>query len=323
MYKLHFNEAPFNLSGEIMEEFTEKIKITDLNRYGSFRGENLTEKLSEKLGISNKNIAVGNGSDELLKVVTETFLSPGEKAMTISPHFVVYPEYVSLAGGEFIPFDLTPELTLDEEGFIEKVILEDPKVIYLCTPHNPTGLVLAPDFIKKVTEVCSGIVVIDEAYIEFSGESSLIDVAASSPKLICARTFSKAYGAAGIRLGYIVGSRENINKINGRRLIFCLNTLTEVMGGVLLDNEESFKENALYISEERDRILDEVDSSENIILYPSQGSFILVKTPVNLSKIMKSNGIMINKVAWGNGFYRISVGDSRINNQVIQILNSL
>jgi len=323
MYKLHFNEAPFNLSGRIMEAFTEKLKVTDLNRYGSFRGENLTEKLSEKLGLSLKNIAVGNGSDELLKVVTETFLSPGEKAMTISPHFVVYPEYVSLVGGEFISFDLSPDLTLDENGFIEQVIVEDPKIIYLCTPHNPTGLVLTPAFIKKVTEVSSGIVVIDEAYIEFSTESTLIDLAAKSPKLICTRTFSKAYGAAGIRLGYIVGSRENIKKINSRRLIFCLSTLTEVMGGVLLDNEESFRENTLYISEERDRILDEVVSSEKITLYPSQGSFILVKTSVNLGKVMKANGIMINKVAWREGFYRISIGDSRINNQVIQILNSL
>lgn len=323
MIRLHFNESPFDLKKDILREFHSRLEKTDLNRYGSFRGERLIEKLASHYSMSPNNIAVGNGSDELLKLVTEVFLKKGEKALTISPHFVVYPEYVDLVGGEFIQFYLDDNLSIDEESFIEVINKEKPALIYLCTPHNPTGMTLRKEFIDRVIDAAPHKVVVDEAYIEFSDAVSYIEESAVNSKVIVARTFSKAFGIAGVRLGYITSTSHNIELINSRRLIFSLSSLSEVMGEVMLDNSSHKEKLVDQILVERKRVLDSL-SSPNITVYPSEGSFIFMRSSTNLYKYLKKNDILISKVPWKDDTtYRVTIGTVEENNKLIHLLNSL
>lgn len=323
MIQLNFNESPFNLKKDILREYTSRLESEDLNRYGSFRGENLIDKLASQLEIPSSCIAVGNGSDELLKIVTETFLNEGEKALTISPHFVVYPEYVELAGGEFISYYLNDDLTIDEKGFLDTIQKEKPALIYLCTPHNPTGIVLRDEFIEKVIEIAPNKVVIDEAYIEFSDTKSYIHRSAYDCKVIVARTFSKAYGIAGVRLGYVTTTPSNIKHINSRRLIFSLSTLSEIMGEVMLDYYGLNNSFIDYITSEKKRVLEEI-VSPHIATFPSSGSFIFMKSSTDLYSYLGEHNIIISKVPWKDETtYRITIGSVEENSKVISLLNKI
>ncbi|PTT67991.1 aminotransferase class I/II-fold pyridoxal phosphate-dependent enzyme, partial [Chryseobacterium sp. HMWF001] len=185
----------------------------ELNRYPDSTQKELKEKLAVLKDVSAKQIAVGNGSDELIDLIVKVFCEPKKDAiLMMNPSFAMYGFYASVNENKVAKLNLDENFGIDKEEFLKISNEEKPKVFFLCSPNNPTGNSI--EDIEFYIQNFEGIVVVDEAYIEFSGKKSCIELLEKFPNLIVLQTFSKAWGMAGARVGIAYASEEIIQLIN-------------------------------------------------------------------------------------------------------------
>lgn len=321
---LNANEKPTNLSTQIIQEIQEALPSIAFNRYPDDTYQELKEKYGALCQIGADQILVGNGSDQMLGLMIGSYISKGKKAFTLDPDFGMYDYYVSMYDGELEKFVLDPFHPVDVDSLIAQAKKVEPSLILFSNPNNPTGLFLDRAQIEKILKAFPNTpVLVDEAYIEFAPESA-IDLIALYPNLYITRTLSKAFGLAGIRLGFLLSQKENIDQLKTKMVPYSVNQISELAAKITLDHYDQVQTFIEETKKRREVFIEQGHRFKTIDLYPSQANFVLI-TAKDLDKLlakMKANSITIRDYAH-KAYARITIGSEAEMEQVISVLEEV
>ncbi|WP_375181887.1 histidinol-phosphate transaminase [Chryseobacterium sp.] len=298
----------------------------ELNRYPDSTQKELKQKLAVLKNVSAKQIAVGNGSDELIDLIVKVFCEPKKDAiLMMNPSFAMYGFYASVNENKVAKLNLNENFGIDKEEFLKISNEEKPKVFFLCSPNNPTGNSI--EDIEFYIQNFEGIVVVDEAYIDFSGKKSCIELLEKFPNLIVLQTFSKAWGMAGARVGIAYASEEIIQLINTVKSPYNVNSLSLNKISELITNKEFIKSNIENTLNEISWLRNELETVNCIRkVFPSDANFFLIQFE-NVEKVYRKlleNEILTSKRSPQiPDCIRINVGNREENNKLINVLKSI
>ena len=325
--KLDAMENPYPLSKALMKKVLEGIKGIKINRYPDPLASRLKDIISLHVKTPVDNIIIGNGSDELIQLILTAFGGHGDRVLLPIPTFSMYgiiamslslmPEGVSLGKNWALPLD----------KFLSNMERIKPKVIFISYPNNPTGNSFDKESILKVLEKTTGIVVIDEAYYDFS-RKTFLPYLKECKNLIILRTLSKI-GMAGLRVGYLMADKEICQELNKVRLPYNSNALSQEISSIILENRTEIQKQIGAIISERDKLMEGLKEIEGIEPYPSETNFILFKVDRNSKEVfdrLSDNGILIRN--FGNDNYlkdclRVTIGTPEENNEFLDTIRKL
>ena len=284
------------------------LSLQGVEYYPDHQAKSLKQALSKHIGIDSSLMTIGNGSSELLDLLFKAYIEPGDVVLSFDPTFSMYEIYANIYGANYIKVPSNDDFTLNMDLMISQLSL-NPKMILLCTPNNPTGFQIPRKDILKLLNLTQALVVIDEAYIEFSdqNESMIKDIFIYN-QIAVLRTFSKAYGLAGARLGYMVSSKDITSIMNKVRSPYHVNALSQKAGLMALSKRDLIFENVDEIKRVREKTLKTlIDLGFKV--YKSHGNFLWVKSPIKALGIrLNEKGILIRDFSKDqNDFYRITI----------------
>lgn len=295
----------------------------ELNRYPDSTQKILKQKLSEIKNIPVDQIAVGNGSDELIDLIIKVFCEPKKDSiLMMNPSFAMYGFYASINENKVIKLNLNENFEIVKDDFIAISNDIKCKIFFLCSPNNPTGNSI--EDIEFYIQNFNGIVVVDEAYIEFSGKKSCTELLEKYPNLIVLQTFSKAWGMAGARVGIAYSSQEIIKLINTVKAPYNVNSLSLNKSIEIINKQELVNSNIENTLNEISWLKNEFQSVKCIKkVYPTDANFFLIEFE-NVEKVYEKlleNEILTSKRSPQiSNCIRINVGNREENTQLIQIL---
>ncbi|MCB2355686.1 histidinol-phosphate transaminase [Clostridium estertheticum] len=318
--RLNANESFSNLDFETRKEIGKAIENSIYNRYPDPDALEVCDLYAKYANVKGINVMAGNGSDECIQIIAHTFLNAGDKVAMQSPDFSMYGLYTKVAGGIPIEFPLGPALELDVDGFISMANSEKVKIVFLSNPNNPTGNIIKREDIIKIIEGCKCIVVIDEAYFEFYGES-ILDKIDFYENLIVLRTCSKI-GLAAIRLGFMITNNVLMSELKKVKPPYNVNSITQSIACVILKKPEIIYNNVKNILTERVYLWENLSNINGLKLYKAKANFILVEVPNALEikeKLLKQS---INVRCFTSGklvnCLRITIGSREENNCLLK-----
>ncbi|MFW6288102.1 MAG: histidinol-phosphate transaminase [bacterium] len=294
--KLASNENPLGVSEKVKKAVLDDID--NIYRYPDGGCRIIKKPLAKKLGITEDMLLFGNGSDGLLKVIGETFFSKGDQVVISDPTFVEYIFVSNLMGAELKRVKMDP-YNQDIKGIIE-MVTGKTKMVFLTSPHNPAGTIIKDKDLKYLLDSIPAnvLVVLDEAYYEYVQDEEYPDVLEYINKgypIIALRTFSKAYGLAGLRIGYAIADQKLISLLSKAREPFNVNRVSQIAARAALEDEE-FLKRAVEVNETGKKYLYKELEARNINYVPTESNFILVNIGMDsmevFSKLLK-NGVII------------------------------
>ena len=300
-----------------------------LNRYPDPLQMQVKEKLSLIKGVPPQNIFLGNGSDEAIDLLYRIFCEPGsDNAIILPPTYGMYEVCAEMNNIKTKRVNLTADFQLNP-GAIEEAIDQFTKLIFICSPNNPTGNSIARGDIEMILNNFDGIVVIDEAYINYSKQKSFIPELTEYPNLVVMQTLSKAWGLAGLRLGMAFASEKIIALMNRVKYPYNINTATQLLVLDALNNIEWVNEHITVTVNEREKLKNELLNlpfTENV--YPSDANFLLVKmkNAKSIYNNLVEKGIIVrdrSKVVLCQDCLRITIGTETENKILLEELNKL
>jgi histidinol-phosphate aminotransferase len=323
MVKLDAMENPYTLPEVLRRQLAERLARVELNRYPDSEGRALCELIARKMRVpAGMEVMIGNGSDELLQVVTLALARPGTTMMYPRPTFVMYSMYSAVTGMKAVPMPLREDFTLDAAAFIARMKTEDPALVFLSYPNNPTGTLYPEADVVAVIKACNGVVVVDEAYQPFAGKSFMGRLA-EFPNVVLMRTLSKM-GLAGIRLGYLVARPEWTAQFHKVRSPYNVNVLTQTAGLFVLEHLEVLEEQAERIKAERALLAKALASLPGVKVFPSEANFLLVRVPDSdrADERLRRQGVLVKNL---NGptiqnCLRITIGTEEENRILLKAL---
>ena len=330
MYK-YLREEIRNLKAYDVKEMEYRIKLDanegvewmeGLNRYPVDRSDRLRDLLSERLNKEPDELLIGNGSSELIELVMKAYLDAGETVVSISPTFSMYRIFTIIHKGRYEEYPLEGMERLNVDGFIEFARKEKAKLVIISNPNNPTGTLFPREDIRRIVDSVDAMVVLDEAYIEFS-DCPLVDDTRDKLNLVVLRTFSKAMALAGIRLGYMIGNREIIDYINRVRSPYNVNVLSQELGARALLEDKITEGNLQMIRSERERMKGELEK-KGFKPLESHTNFLFFPAKDGLDASLAKKGIIIRGFGGGlQGYYRITIGTPQENDAVLTAIQEV
>lgn len=282
--KLDAMENPYTLPQNLREELGRRLADVAMNRYPAPSYTELKRKICDKLGVpSGYDVVLGNGSDELITLVSVACAKPGAKVLAPLPGFVMYAMSAKFAGLEFVGVPLKADFTLDKAAMLAAIAQHKPAITYLAYPNNPTGNLFDADDMANIIRAVgdSGIVVVDEAYQPFA-QTSFMPRLAEFPNMVVMRTVSKL-GLAGIRLGYMSAATELLEEFDKVRPPYNVNVLTQAAAEFVLDHVDVLDAQAASLRDERAKLSAALAALPGIEVFPSAANFLLIR--VNSAKI--------------------------------------
>lgn len=278
--KLDANESPFMLAETLREdlaaELAKALADVELHRYPDPEARELREILAGDLGVAPAQILVTNGSDEAIQLLLLAVAGPGVSVAAPVPTFVMYALGARVLGLNFTGIPLSQGFDLDRERFHRMLETERPKLVFLAWPNNPTGRLFNATVVEEIIRRCGGLVVVDEAYTDYSGRTFLPKLR-EYPNLVILRTLSKI-GLAGIRVGMLMGSESLVEELNKVRLPYNVNALSQAVGRVVLRHADVVRRRATCIVKEREQVLSAMQGRAGVTVYPSDANFFLMRT---------------------------------------------
>jgi histidinol-phosphate aminotransferase len=276
--KLDAMENPYALPEGLRNELARRLADVAMNRYPVPSYRALKAKICDKLGVpAGFDVVLGNGSDELISMISVACAKPGAKVLAPVPGFVMYSMSAQFAGLEFVGVPLKADFMLDKAAMLAAIAQHKPAVTYLAYPNNPTGTLFdAGDMVDIIRAVGdSGVVVVDEAYQPFA-QASFMPQLAEFDNLIVMRTVSKL-GLAGIRLGYMSGSAALLSEFDKVRPPYNINVLTQAAAEFVLDHAQVLDAQAETLRDERAKLVTELAALPGVKVFPSAANFLLVR----------------------------------------------
>ncbi len=325
--KLNQNENPFDVPGDIKEKLCEDAKKLSWNRYPMNTSPELRRQLAEWHLVSETQILLGSGSNQIFQIMLSAVIEPGDKVMYCPPTFSLFDLYADLYGGELIKIHHAPGTDFQIDRLLQAVEQHKPKIILLCSPNNPTGFEMTLPDLERICQAAPGLVFWDEAYGEFSDQSAKI-LLDKYQQLIISRTFSKAFSLAGLRFGYFLAHADIITQLVKINIPYNINLFTEMVAVKLLQNRSFMDKHVAYIKNERERLYNRMLAIEQIKVFPSAANFLLFKSmdDTNLFMELKNRGILVRDVSSYellDGFQRVSIGSFEENNLFLEKLTDI
>jgi len=331
LIKLDAMENPYTWPEALQADWLETLRGLELNRYPDPQGLVLQAALREAMEIpEDMGLLLGNGSDELIQMLAFTVAAPGRKILSVDPGFVMYRMIGLFAGMDYVGVPLQAEdFSIDLPAVLEAIEREQPALVYLAYPNNPTGNRFDADDMVRIIEAAPGLVIVDEAYAPFT-DSSFMGLVGDWDNLLVMRTVSKM-GLAGLRLGYLVGPPEWLAEIDKVRLPYNVNVLTQVSAAFALKHKAVFDEQTRTIRAERARLQEALHRISGLHPYPSEANFILTRVPEGragaLFEGLKQAGILIKNLDGAHPLLkdclRFTVGSPAENAALVTALESL
>lgn len=301
----------------------------ELHRYPDPNQTKLRNKIGKYLKIAPKNIFCGGGSDEIIDLLVRLFCEPGkDKAAIFQPTYGMYKVVCDIQGVEAVKYDFNNEFQINTEDFSIKNDNQN-KIIFICSPNNPTGNIIRKEDILNIANNFNGIVIVDQAYIDFYDETELLDEIETYPNVVLLRTFSKAWGLAGARFGFAIADKFIISLLMKIKSPYNINKLTEKVVLDSLNNIVRKNETLKLIKNEREYVLTELKKINGInYVYKSDANFILFKVEDAdyVYKKLSENGIIIrNRSSQKNlqGCLRVTIGTREENSKFIKELKKI
>ena len=324
--KLNQNETPYDCSNDLKLKILRELEKTSWNRYPELKANNLIKKIAKILSCNSNQIVLGKGSNEVIQSIITSIISVNDKVCVLNPTFPIYKMITNQNDGVIIESKLNKDFKINEEDLLHKA--SKAKITILCNPNSPTGSLVSLDMIEKILRNINGFLVIDEAYVDFSKFSSL-PLLSKNSNLIITRTFSKAFGLAGFRLGYAVMHSKVASEIQKCMLPFNIDKPSIIAGDILLSDYKKIIEYSNKIINEREKLISKINELNGFKAYKSNANFFLLKSKTSpreiYTKLLK-NGILVRDVS---SYYlcknkiRISIGSQEENEVLFNILSDL
>lgn len=317
--KLNQNECPLDLPEDLKRTLIEAFFHTPFNRYPTEQPDRLCRALGAYVGWDPDGILVGNGSNELTYTFGLGFIDKGVPVVLPRPMFALYETVVRLYGGALTAIAPRPDLSFDAEAILAAVRRVQPALVVLTTPNNPTGLAMPLREIEPIVQQTPGFVVVDEAYVEFTEEESARTILEAYPNLILLRTFSKAFGLAGLRLGYMMGHPAVISELLKARLPFMVDRLAEMTALALLERPALIHERVALLKRECRNLTTALAAMDGVEVTPSQANFVIFKTPKEPNLLMRrlaKSGVLVRSMGGYpelHGYLRVNAGTPEEN----------
>ena len=272
--KLNQNESPFDVPVGIKRKILKKLRKKNWNRYPLLEPVELVQSISMYTGHSDKGILVGNSSNELIQTVFLATCHSQDPVVVVSPGFSIYPHVAKILNLNVEEISLLKDFSFDTASIIKKG--ENARVIILASPNNPTGTVLDIQDIQTIAENIKGIFVVDEAYLEFYGNTAL-QLLKPFSNIIIIRTFSKAFSLAGLRAGYLLAEKKMITQLKKVKLPFSLGIFQQIAGEILLKHADQISQFVETIIIERETLFSKLKEIPGVCPIPSMANFILLE----------------------------------------------
>jgi len=282
--RLHQNEGaplPQERSEEIAEVVARALKVErTLHCYPSLRAARLHDAYADFLGVPERNIEITAGSSMGISLVALACFAPGRRVAIVTPSFSIYEQHARLAQCEVVPVRLDAQMNYTREALLAPEVLT-ADVVIVCTPNNPTGCLLPASWTRELCDLAQGLVVVDEAYVEFAPEAeSMTPEAPSRPNVVVLRTLSKAWGLAGLRLGAMVASEAALAVFRAVKPPYAFSFLSEVVGAhVLLNWREVLTSRVAYTCVERAKMTAALGGVPGIEIFESHANFVCFRHP--------------------------------------------
>lgn len=328
--KLNQNENPYDIPPELKQEILDVFKKEAWNRYPDFTGEKLREKLAAYLDVRSENVIVGNGSNEMLKLIALATLGPGKNFLLVAPTFLIYEHLGHTTGAHLIDLEFNHDWSFPVHEILNTLQTTEVPLTILCSPNSPTGTILPPEDLEKILKNSKGLVVLDEAYYEFACVPYL-KLWRDHENLILVRTFSKALGIAGLRTGYLIAHPQITQELMKVKLPYNLNKFSELAAIKILEHPEIIQNAIKKILQERDRLGEALQELDGIRVYPSHANFFMME-PVKISasdlfEQLLAHGILIRDISRYHprlkNKLRVSVGTPTENTRFLQTLKKI
>ncbi len=325
--KINQNENPFDLPEAVKRRVVDQALSRSWSRYPDFDPKDLREKLAAFSGWRADGILCGNGSNELIEALLLVTVGAGTRVVIPEPTFTLYALMTTILGGEAIRVRLTEELQYDVSA------LETAHRTYgmslICSPNNPTGNEISSAAIGRLAGH-GGLLVVDQAYHEFSGGESVVPLLEKHPNLVVLRTFSKALGMAGLRVGYLLAAPDLVREINKARLPYNLNFFSQAAAMAAVDcYETTLLPHVKRLASMREELAISLRSMEGIRVYPSSANFLLVEflraDPKAVFEALYAKGVLVRDVTsypMLEKCLRITVGSETENAALLEAMSA-
>jgi histidinol-phosphate aminotransferase len=325
MIKLDAMENPYSLPRGVREEIARLVADADINRYPDATAATLKKKIREVSNLpQGTDVLLGNGSDEIIQLLSLAVAKPGAVLLGVEPSFVMYRMIAGFAGMQYVGIPLKEDFSLDVPATLEAIRRHRPSLVFLAYPNNPTGNLFDADAIVRIIEAAPGLVVVDEAYHAFA-DVSFMPRLASYSNLLVMRTFSKL-GMAGLRLGFLAGGKAWLEQLEKLRLPYNVGVLPQLVAERLLQHYEVLQQQAAQIKQDRAWLYERLVGTVDVHAYPSAANFVLfrVNGAEHVFEGLKQHGILIKKLHGSHraldNCLRVTVGTPEENEQFMTAL---
>ena len=325
LLKLDAMENPYGLPEALRRELASRLARLELNRYPPANPREFKERLAGAIGLpAGQAVMLGNGSDELIRLVVQACARPGAAVLSPWPSFVMYAMSARFCGCRFVGVPLTAGFEIDLQATLEALATHRPALTFVAWPNNPTGTLFDRAAVEAIVEAAPGAVVLDEAYLPFVQDTFLPELVTHG-NLLVLRTMSKL-GLAGIRLGYLCGDPAWIAEFEKVRTPYNVSSLTLAAAALMLDHLPVLEEQAARVRAERARVLASLRALPGVATFESAANFVLfrVARPHDVFERLRERGILIRNVSdmhpMLSGCLRATVGRPEENDRFLEAL---
>ncbi|MBI5889426.1 MAG: histidinol-phosphate transaminase [Nitrosomonadales bacterium] len=325
MIKLDAMENPYLLPQALRDEIARLVADAEINRYPDAGAQQLKAAIGQVTNLPpGMEVLLGNGSDEIIQLLALAVARPGAVLLSVEPSFVMYRMIATFVGMKYVGVPLDEDFALDRKAMLDAIQREQPALVFLAYPNNPTGNLFDAAAIKQIIEAAPGLVVVDEAYYAFARDS-FIPLLAQYDNLLVMRTFSKL-GMAGLRLGFLAGSGAWLEQLEKLRLPYNVGVLPQLVAARLLQHHDVLLAQAERIKQERAKLLAALNAVVGVRTYSSEANFILFRVgkATQVFEGLKRRGVLIKNLNGGHpaltDCLRVTVGAPDENKKFVAAL---
>lgn len=326
--KLNQNESPYDLPDDLKREVLERILKADWSRYPPFYDFGLAQQIAAINGVPESSVLVGSGSNELCLSFMTAVVRPKDDVVFSVPTFPLYAGATHVMDGHIVAVPLhETDFSLNMPELLEKAANPRTRLVFICTPNNPTGGIVPEAQIREIIRGTECLVVIDEAYYEFAGVN-LASLVREEPRVVILRTLSKAMAMAGLRVGYIIGNPDLMYEVSKVRLPYSVNAFAQEAALAVLQRPDLVKSRIREVKAERAKVFAALNDVEGVTAFPSDANFLLTRFPdgQTMNRELMKRGILVRDVSknplLGNCL-RITIGKPDENDALIAAVREI
>jgi histidinol-phosphate aminotransferase len=327
--KLNTNESPYDPPESFNEELRQRVAGLHLNRYPIRDFTEVREKLAAYLKTLTDRVWLANGSNEIILQLLLAYGGPERKVMTFEPTYGMHGQITRISGTRHLRARRNPDFTIHPEASIEAIQLHRPDVVFLCSPNNPTGNSNSAEEVIAICEASPALVILDEAYVEFSGRGH-IRLVEECDNLVVTRSFSKSWRLAGARIGYLVAPPRIIDEVQKVRLPYHFSALSQATVLTALNHADEIMGTIETLNFEKMKMYDELVSLRGVTAFPSDANFILFRCDSRPApevwQDLLDRGILVrdfSEVPGCENCLRVSVGTHEENEKFLEALSTM